>query len=44
MDLLNIIELFKKFKIVEYHRFQNFSNNINLRKQVFLSGEKLFLT
>ena len=39
--LLNIIEIFIKFKIFEYQRIQKFSNNIDLRKQVFLSAEKV---
>ena len=33
--------MFKKLKIFEYHWNQNFSNNIDLRKQVFLSEEKI---
>ena len=39
--LLNMIEIFIKFKIFEYQRIQKFSNNIDLRKQVFLSAEKV---
>ena len=41
MHLFNIIEIFNKFKIFEYHRIQNFSNNVDLRKQDFLSQEKI---
>ena len=41
IHLFNIIEIFMKFKIFEYYQFQNFSNIINLRKQVFLSAEKI---
>ena len=41
INLFNIIEIFKKFKIFEYHQFQNFSNIIDIRKQVFLSVDKM---
>ena len=36
-----MIEILNKLKIFEYNRIQNFSNNIDLRKQVFLSSEKI---
>ena len=39
--LFNIIKIFHKFKIFEYHQIQNFINNMDLRKQVFLSVEKI---
>ena len=35
--LFNIIEIFNKFKIFEYHRIQKCTNNSDLRKQDFLS-------
>ena len=35
------LKIFNKLKIFEYHQIQNFSNNIDLRKQVFLSAEKI---
>ena len=37
----NIIEIFQKCKIFEYHWIQKFSNNADLRKQDFLSLEKI---
>ena len=41
MLLLNTIKIFNKFKIFQYHQIGNFSYNIDLRKQVFLSAEKI---
>ena len=41
ITFFNIIEIFNKLKIFENHRIQNFSDNIDLRKQVFLSAEKI---
>ena len=38
---INIIKIFKKFKIFEYHWFQNFGKIVDLRKQVFLNVEKI---
>ena len=33
--------MLNKFKIFEHHRIQNFSSNIDSRKPVFLSAEKI---
>ena len=41
IHLFNVIEIFMKFKIFEYHQFQNFSNVIDLRKQVLLNAENI---
>ena len=41
IHIFNIIEILNKYKIFEYHQFQNFSNIIDLRKLDFLSGEKI---
>ena len=39
--MFNIIKIFKNFKIYDYHRIWNFTSNIDLRKQNFLSKEKI---
>ena len=39
--LFNIIEIFHKLKIFEYHWIQKFTNNADLKKQDFLSEEKV---
>ena len=39
--LFNIIKILNKFKILEYHRIQKFTNNTDWRKQNFLSEEKI---
>ena len=41
IHLTYIIEIFNTLEILEYIQIQNFSNNINLRKQDFLSQEKI---
>ena len=41
MLLFNIIKILKKLKIFEYHQIQKFSINADLRKQDFLSAEKI---
>ena len=41
IHLFNIIEIINKFKIFKYHRIGKFSINIDLRKQDFLSAEKM---
>ena len=39
--LFNIIEIFNKFQIIEYHQIQKCTSNADLRKQDFLSEEKI---
>ena len=39
--LFNIIVIFRKFKVFEYQGIQKFSKNADLRKQNFLSEEKI---
>ena len=41
MLLFNIIKIFDKFQIHEYHRNRKFTSNTDLRKQDFLSEEKI---
>ena len=40
IHLFNIIEILNKYKIFQDHRIRKFSNNIDSRKQDFLSPEK----
>ena len=41
IHLFNIIKIFNKLKIFDYHLIQNFSKNVDLRKQDFLSQEEI---
>ena len=41
IHLFNIVEIFNKLKIFEYHQIGNFINNIELRKLDILSEEKI---